>query len=59
MFSTSGGLYERARKKFKIQDGMKLFTYPFFTRNKPQVQACAPSAGRMLPMPSSGLRPEP
>lgn len=27
MFSTRNGLYDRARKQFKVSDGLKLFTY--------------------------------
>lgn len=33
-FSTKGGLYERAQRKFKLQDGKTLFTYSFFDRNR-------------------------
>ncbi|KAF5837717.1 DHS-like NAD/FAD-binding domain-containing protein [Dunaliella salina] len=39
MFSTRNGLYERARKKFKIQDGIKLFTYSFYKQRRADVQA--------------------
>lgn len=38
MFSTRNGLYERARKKFKIQDGIKLFTYSFYKQRRSDVQ---------------------
>lgn len=38
MFSTKNGLYERARKKFKIQDGIKLFSYPFYKQRRSDVQ---------------------
>lgn len=41
MFSTKGGLYERARKKFKISDGIKLFSYPFYKQRRLDVQARA------------------
>lgn len=43
MFSTKNGLYERARKRFKIQDGMKLFTYSFYKQRKQDVQVCGDS----------------
>jgi NAD-dependent SIR2 family protein deacetylase len=33
-FSTKGGLYERAQRKFKLQDGKTLFTYSFYDRNR-------------------------
>ncbi|EFJ51650.1 hypothetical protein VOLCADRAFT_116301 [Volvox carteri f. nagariensis] len=39
MFSTRNGLYERARKKFKVQDGIKLFTYSFYRQRRAEVQA--------------------
>lgn len=39
MFSTKGGLYERARKRFKIADGIKLFSYPFYKQRRLDVQA--------------------
>lgn len=38
MFSTKNGLYERARKKFKITDGIKLFTYSFYKQRRQDVQ---------------------
>ncbi|GLI64199.1 hypothetical protein VaNZ11_007381 [Volvox africanus] len=38
MFTTSNGLYERARKKFKVQDGIKLFTYSFYRQRRAEVQ---------------------
>jgi hypothetical protein len=46
MFTTKNGLYERARSKFKIQDGMKLFSYPFYKQRRKDLQvrgarACA------------------
>lgn len=37
-FSTPGGLYERAQKKFGLQDGKKLFCYSFFDRQRIDVQ---------------------
>eukprot|EP00879_Flechtneria_rotunda_P027819 GHRR01029823.1.p1 GENE.GHRR01029823.1~~GHRR01029823.1.p1 ORF type:complete len:225 (+),score=50.42 GHRR01029823.1:165-839(+) len=39
MFSTRNGLYERARQRFKIQDGIKLFSYPFYKQRRKDVQA--------------------
>ncbi|GMH35657.1 hypothetical protein BSKO_03525 [Bryopsis sp. KO-2023] len=39
MFSTKGGLYEKGRKRLKVQDGKRLFTYPFYAKNKDAVQA--------------------
>ncbi|KAG1656466.1 hypothetical protein FOA52_005897, partial [Chlamydomonas sp. UWO 241] len=39
MFSTRNGLYERARKKFNITDGIKLFTYSFYKQRREDVQA--------------------
>lgn len=46
MFTTKNGLYERARSKFKIQDGMKLFSYPFYKQRRKdlQVSACVCTA---------------
>ncbi|KAL4448891.1 hypothetical protein ABPG77_007608 [Micractinium sp. CCAP 211/92] len=38
-FSTRGGLYERAQKKYKLADGKMLFTYAFFDRQRPEAQA--------------------
>ncbi len=38
MFSTRNGLYEKARKQFKISDGIKLFTYSFYKANREAVQ---------------------
>lgn len=37
-FSTKGGLYERAQKKFKLNDGKMLFTYSFFDRRRLEAQ---------------------
>ena len=34
MFSTNGGLYQRAQKQFKIPDGKKLFMYSFYEKQK-------------------------
>ena len=33
-FSTRGGLYERAQKRFAVQDGKKLFTFAFFEKQR-------------------------
>jgi hypothetical protein len=33
-FSTKGGLYERAQRKFGIQEGKRLFTYTFFEKQR-------------------------
>lgn len=38
MFSTRNGLYDRARRRFKIQDGIKLFTYSFYKQRREEVQ---------------------
>ena len=38
MFSTRNGLYERARKRFKIADGSKLFSYAFYRQRPADVQ---------------------
>ena len=38
-FSTKGGLYEKAQKKFKLSDGKTLFTYTFFDRRRDEAQA--------------------
>merc|ERR1712166_1335093 len=32
-FSDAGGLYERARKRHKLRDGMDLFKYSFYNKN--------------------------
>lgn len=37
-FSSKGGLYERAQKRFHLSEGKKLFTYPFFERQKLDAQ---------------------
>lgn len=37
-FSSRGGLYERAQKRYKLSEGKKLFTYPFFERQKLDAQ---------------------
>jgi hypothetical protein len=41
-FSLKGGLYERAQKKYNLSEGKKLFTYPFFERQKLDAQVLAP-----------------
>lgn len=33
-FSTKGGLYERAQKRYSVPDGKKLFTYSFFEKQR-------------------------
>mmetsp|Transcript_5275 Transcript_5275/g.14718 ORF Transcript_5275/g.14718 Transcript_5275/m.14718 type:complete len:358 (+) Transcript_5275:163-1236(+) len=33
-FTTPGGLYDRARKRFKLSDGKKLFNYSFFQKRR-------------------------
>ena len=33
-FSTKGGLYERAKKRYSVPDGKKLFTYSFFEKQR-------------------------
>ncbi|KAK9839228.1 hypothetical protein WJX81_002717 [Elliptochloris bilobata] len=33
-FSTRGGLYERAQKRFGVADGKRLFTYAFFEKRR-------------------------
>ncbi len=38
MFTTRNGLYDRARKRLKISDGMKLFTYSFYKQRRLEVQ---------------------
>ena len=54
MFSTKGGLYERARKKFKISDGIKLFSYPFYKQRRLDVQVGA--RGLPTPRPRAACR---
>lgn len=34
MFSTKGGLYERAQKRFNVSNGKRLFTYSFYEKRK-------------------------
>lgn len=38
MFSTRNGLYDRAKKRFKIDNGIKLFTYSFYKQRRADVQ---------------------
>jgi hypothetical protein len=47
MFSTKNGLYERARQRFKIQDGIKLFSYPFYKQRRMDVQVRMPRLARL------------
>jgi len=39
MFSTKGGLYERACKRFKITDGKRLFSWSFYDKQRREVTA--------------------
>eukprot|EP00803_Ostreobium_quekettii_P008684 evm.model.scf_2800.2 EVM.evm.TU.scf_2800.2 scf_2800:12862-16964(-) len=39
MFGTKGGLYDRFKRKFGVQDGKKLFTYAYYSKNAPTAQA--------------------
>jgi hypothetical protein len=45
-FSTKGGLYEKAQKKFKLSDGKMLFTYTFFDKRRLEAQVCRPAPPR-------------
>lgn len=38
-FSTKGGLYERAARRFGLQDGKRLFSYSFFEKHRLQALA--------------------
>lgn len=38
-FSTPGGLYDRAQKKYKLASGKLLFTYPFYSKRKVEAEA--------------------
>jgi len=38
-FSKPGGLYEKARKKYGLNDGMRLFHYSFFQKRRADCQA--------------------
>lgn len=40
-FSTKGGLYERAQKRFNVSNGKKLFTYSFYEKRKLEALVCA------------------
>jgi hypothetical protein len=48
-FSTKGGLYERAARRFGLADGMRLFSYAFFDKQRLEALVrpwcCAPSDG--------------
>ncbi|CAF9926479.1 MAG: hypothetical protein HETSPECPRED_006344 [Heterodermia speciosa] len=46
-FSTKGGLYERAQKRFSVSDGKRLFTYSFYEKRKLETLArrARPGAG--------------
>lgn len=39
-FSTKGGLYERAQKRFAVADGKRLFTYNFYEKRKLETLVC-------------------
>ena len=39
-FSTKGGLYERAQKRFAVADGKRLFTYSFYEKRKLETLVC-------------------
>ena len=39
-FSTKGGLYERAQKRFNVPNGKKLFTYSFYEKRKLEALVC-------------------
>jgi NAD-dependent SIR2 family protein deacetylase len=38
-FSTQGGLYDKAKAKFKLASGKLLFTYPFYSRRKREAES--------------------
>lgn len=38
-FSTKGGLYERAQKRYRVTDGKSLFTYAFYAKHPRPAQA--------------------
>ena len=44
-FSTRGGLYERAQKRFGVPDGKRLFTYAFFERQRLDAMVRAQAIG--------------
>ena len=48
-FSTRGGLYERAQKRFGLADGKRLFTYAFFEKRRLEALV------RLLPSKPSGF----
>ncbi len=39
-FSTKGGLYERAQKRFGVTDGKKLFTFSFYEKQRLEAMVC-------------------
>lgn len=41
-FSTKGGLYERAQKRFGVTDGKKLFTFSFFEKQRLEAMVRCP-----------------
>ena len=38
-FSAPGGLYEQARRRYGLDSGKRLFSWPFFAKHRPQAQA--------------------
>jgi len=36
--ASTGGLYEKARKQYSLQDGMRLFHYSFFQKRRADAQ---------------------
>lgn len=38
-FSTKGGLYERAQRRYKLTDGKILFTYSFYSKHKKEAES--------------------
>ena len=47
-FSTKGGLYERAQKRFNVTNGKRLFTYNFYEKRKLEALVCAELANTCL-----------
>ena len=54
-FSTKGGLYERAQKRFGVSDGKKLFTYSFFEKHKLEALVRCTSAMKAVHLSSGAL----
>jgi NAD-dependent SIR2 family protein deacetylase len=55
-FSTKGGLYERAKARYKLSSGKVLFTYPFYSKRKKEAEAFFVDIHReaLLARPSKG-----